>query len=179
MGQHSKLLIIAFGLSAFFWFLTAHSSEYIFEQISLEEGLPSLEVQETFQQSNGFIWFATSRGASRYDGYSFRHFYYSPNSVDHISNNFISKIVEDKTGNIWLATEDGLNRINPDGSIDIFKDSDGLPSSWILTVFIDSKDRLWVGTALGLALYEKSKNQPSDRYVMGVLGSHLSFILNG
>jgi diguanylate cyclase (GGDEF)-like protein len=170
MYQISKLLI--FVLSTLLFSLPANTSEYIFEQFSLDEGLPSLEIQQTFQQSNGFIWFATSRGASRYDGYSFRHFYFSPNSVNHISNNFISKIAEDKTGNIWLATEDGLNRINIDGSIDIFKDSDGLPSSWILTVFIDSKDRLWIGTAQGLALYQKSSkdfNKIGNASYIGVI----------
>jgi ligand-binding sensor domain-containing protein len=159
MDQISRILILVFGLTGFLFSSSANTSEYIFQNISLEEGLPSLGVQQTFQQSNGFIWFATSRGVSRYDGFTFRHFYFSPNSANHISNNFISKIVEDKTGNIWLATEDGLNRINTDGSIDIFKESDGLPSSWILTVFIDSKSRLWIGTSQGLALYQGSNNQ--------------------
>lgn len=159
MYPFSKILIFIFGLSTILLPLFAHTSEYIFKQISLEEGLPSLQIHQTFQQSNGFIWFATSRGASRYDGYSFRHFYFAPNSANHISNNLISKIAEDNTGNIWLATEDGLNRINTDGSIDIFKNSDGLPSSWILTVFIDSKNRIWIGTAQGLALYQESTNQ--------------------
>ncbi len=137
---------------------SANTSDYIFKHLTLEDGLPSLEILQTFQQSNGFIWFSTSRGAIRYDGYSFRHFYFSPSSTDHISNNFVNKIAEDKSGNLWLATEDGLNRINIDGSIDIFKKDDGLPSSWILTLFIDSKNRLWISTGEGLVLY-KPDNQ--------------------
>jgi diguanylate cyclase (GGDEF)-like protein len=134
----------------------ATGSDYLFDHLTLEDGLASQEIVQTFQQSNGFIWFATARGVSRYDGYTFRHFYFSPNSKNHISNNFVTQVLEDKTGNIWLATEDGLNRLNIDGSIDIFKVAEGLPSSWILSIFIDSKDRFWVGTGEGAALYNRA-----------------------
>lgn len=40
----------------------------------IEEGLPSSEVYESYQDPSGYIWFTTDRGIARYDGYNFETF---------------------------------------------------------------------------------------------------------
>lgn len=61
-------------------------------------------------------------------------------------------IAQDRTGFIWIATADGLNRY--DGStFKIFRripsDKTSLSDDFVMKLFLDSKGRLWVGTRDG------------------------------
>jgi len=42
--------------------------------ISVEDGLPSRNVTDAVQDKNGFMWFATANGISRYDGNTFKNY---------------------------------------------------------------------------------------------------------
>lgn len=151
------LLFILFFSSA--WI---HAQEYRFISLNIQSGLPSPNINQTFQQSNGFIWLASDAGVSRYDGKAFEHYKYSPGSPRHISHNFITNIVEDSEGNIWLASEHGLNKILLDGSVVIYlkdpKDANSLDSNWAISLHVNEQNELWVGTGNGLNLYDKIKN---------------------
>ena len=78
-----------------------------------------------------------------------------------LSNNYVSKIIEDDIGFKWIATEGGLNRY--DGfSFKIFKPSttSTLKNENIEVVFKDSRGDLWIGTKSGgLALYDVRKEK--------------------
>ena len=52
----------------------AQSFQPAFRQYTMEDGLPSLEVFQVFQDSKGYIWFATKLGVTRYDGYEMQSF---------------------------------------------------------------------------------------------------------
>ena len=45
--------------------------EPLFENIDITKGLPHNTVQKIFQDSEGYMWFATKDGLCRYDGYNF------------------------------------------------------------------------------------------------------------
>ena len=45
---------------------------YLFENISIPEGLSNSTVQFIFQDSNGFLWISTADGLNRYDGNSIK-----------------------------------------------------------------------------------------------------------
>jgi diguanylate cyclase (GGDEF)-like protein len=136
----------------------AHASNIRFQSLTIADGLPTQSVYETYQQKNGFIWFATDRGAIRYDGKTFRSFFYSPGATNHITNNFVLQILEDHVGNIWIITEYGLNRLNVNGSINHYlhdpQKSNSINSNWIHFIYQDSSNRIWVGTNNGLNLYQ-------------------------
>lgn len=149
----------------------AHASNVRFHSITTADGLPSHSVYQTYQQRNGFIWFATDRGASRYDGKSFRNFFYSPGTSNHITNNFVIQIFEDNLGNIWILTEDGLNKVNQDGGIDYFRHdaskSDSINSNWLHFIYQDLSERIWIGTNEGLNLYDPEANNFS--HIEGII----------
>lgn len=49
---------------------------------------------------------------------------------DHLSSNYIYGIAPDAEGHLWIATENGLNKLSPDtGVIEVFDKQDGLPSN--------------------------------------------------
>lgn len=77
-----------------------------------------------------------------------------------LSQSTIYGLAQDSPGFLWVATQDGLNKY--DGiSFETFYnqpfDSTSIPSGNIMTVFCDTKNRLWVGTMnSGLSLYNRN-----------------------
>ncbi len=65
------------------------------------------------QQDNyGFIWIGGRLGLARYDGYSFRLYRHDKYDRNSIASNTIHDIALDADGNLWLATEVGLDRFD-------------------------------------------------------------------
>ncbi|MGP1833381.1 EAL domain-containing protein [Shewanella frigidimarina] len=135
-------------------FTSATSAEqFQIDRLNIADGLPSTMITSIYQQKNGFLWFATDAGVSRYDGQEFIHFQFSPGSNRHISNNFVTDIIEDTLGNIWFATEDGLNQLTVDDELNIYPTSQqpfAQNTNWIMRLYLDSKQQLWIGTGSGL-----------------------------
>ncbi len=81
------------------------------------------------------------------------------NIEDGLSQSIIMDILQDSKGFIWIATQDGLNRY--DGyEFKVFKndpkDSTSLPHNYIVYLFEDSRQNLWICTnGGGLCLYDK------------------------
>jgi len=72
------------------------------------------------------------------------------NSNNGLPQNSINKIIQDKSGFIWLATYGGLVRF--DGKY--FKtytvnEYPGLQSDRIVSIFLDSKNRIWISNEIG------------------------------
>ncbi len=63
-------------------------------------------------------------------------------------------IVQDRAGFLWVGTENGLFRY--DGSaFTKFGTGDGLPGSFVRSLFVARDGRLWVGTTQGLAVSDR------------------------
>ncbi|MBN4065783.1 SpoIIE family protein phosphatase [Candidatus Amoebophilus asiaticus] len=81
-----------------------------------------------------------------------------------ISNNFITGITEDKNGHIWVATLEGLNKLDRNTNVfHQFKhnpaNTNTISSSSNTCVYSDSKGILWVGThGSGLNKYDPATN---------------------
>jgi signal transduction histidine kinase/ligand-binding sensor domain-containing protein/CheY-like chemotaxis protein len=76
-------------------------------------------------------------------------------SDNQISDNYITAILGDKKGAIWVGTKQGLDKLNPlTGQIIHYRHSDNNPNSLLSNqvgaLLIDSEDTLWVGTSKGL-----------------------------
>ncbi len=92
-------------------FSYAQSYEYIFKQLKLEDGLSQTTIVDILQDQKGYIWFATSNGLNRYDGYKFKVFTNDPFDSLSLSDNGISALFEDSRGNLWVGTNSGyLNK---------------------------------------------------------------------
>lgn len=80
--------------------------------IDKSSGLPSNSVYDIFQDSKGFMWFATGKGLCRYDGTNFKTF-----TADFQTSKSGSCIAEDSFGRIWYANFDGFLYYIEKGSI--------------------------------------------------------------
>jgi signal transduction histidine kinase/ligand-binding sensor domain-containing protein len=84
-----------------------------FTALTSEDGLSSGSVFGIAQDDQGFLWFATGDGLSRYDGYSFRIYRYERGNVNSLSNNSMVAICRGMGNILWLATTGGgVNRFD-------------------------------------------------------------------
>lgn len=70
----------------------------------------------------------------------------------------ITSVTQDSTGFIWISSRDGLYKYDGYGFTGYFSkqdDSTSIPSNHINHLFLDSKNRLWVASALGVCYYNK------------------------
>ena len=65
---------------------------------TVNDGLASSTVYKIIQDRKGYMWFATSHGAQRFDGKNYETF----NTDVGLLDNNILNIFEDSKGRIWL-----------------------------------------------------------------------------
>lgn len=122
--------------------------------ISIPDGLPDVVVFSMQQDSQGYLWFGTQSGVSRYDGYELRNFSSSESDPATLSSNSISSMMLDMNGDLWVATwGGGLNRIDTANlTVErIFTESseDGLSNLYVQKIYEDSRGDIWIGTSGG------------------------------
>ncbi|NQV14782.1 hypothetical protein HQ531_04930, partial [bacterium] len=83
----------------------------------------------------------------------------NPNDSASLSNNQVNDMYEDSKGDIWIATQFGLNlmqrHLNPDStSFVTYTQEDGLPSNIIKSIQEDTRGNLWLGTGFGLSRFD-------------------------
>ena len=79
----------------------------------------------------------------------------TPVITNDISNQRVTSFAEDAQGHIWIGTFRGLNRFNVYEYQQHFCTSDDitLPDNQVQCLYKDSRNRLWVSTVNGMALY--------------------------
>lgn len=78
--------------------LTGMGQEYKYKHYDSRDGLAGSSVMRMLQDKNGFIWFATQKGVSRFDGTHFKNY----SASDGLTGNMILRMFEDSRGRIWL-----------------------------------------------------------------------------
>src|SRR3990172_12543118 len=84
------------------------AQSYNFQNYSVEDGLPFVDVSTIFQDSKGNLWSGGYGGLSKFDGNSFSN--YSPKNG--LLNHAVTCITEDKQGNLWIGTIAGINKFD-------------------------------------------------------------------
>ncbi|MDR0542476.1 MAG: response regulator [Dysgonamonadaceae bacterium] len=87
---------------------------FYFQHFGVESGLPQNTVNCILQDRQGFMWFGTKDGMSRYDGYSFRNFRHIKGDTTTVGNNFIRCFFQGKdSDDIWVGTDEGAYIYHP------------------------------------------------------------------
>ena len=133
------------------------SSNIKFIRYSTKMGLSSNTQRCVTQDKEGFIWIGTGDGLNRFDGYTFKVYRKSTNDTLSLRSNIISCLYTDSNGNLWVGTyRGGLSCYNKDK--DNFTSCTSLTGNDIQTIAEDKYHRLWIGTSLGLYMFEPKKN---------------------
>ncbi|WP_426110960.1 two-component regulator propeller domain-containing protein [Massilia sp. PWRC2] len=130
-----------------------------FEQLSVEHGLAQESILAVAQDRDGFMWFGSQTGLSRFDGYrvtTYRNDITDPTSL---VNNWVRVLHVDGDGKIWIGTDGGLDRFDPDsGKFSHYapprQGNRGNGDRHIHAIADDGKGSLWLATADGLQRFD-------------------------
>ena len=133
-----------------------------FNEITFDKRLTSI-----YKDSKGRIWMGSWRGGL---------YLYNPqtemlinykmtSSPFSLPNNQIDEMLEDETGNFWIASDDGLCRMTdfhddlPEGRFEVYKNDvfidQTLSTNAIKTLYEDREGRLWIGSYFGgISVYD-------------------------
>lgn len=126
--------------------------------------------QKTFsdihEDSKGIMWFALGNdgGLVKYNPETGEMINYlaDEEDVNAISSNTVRAISEDSKGNIWLGTQNGLNKLDVNtGKFKSYTYTDGLSNDYIYGVIVDSDDNIWCSTNYGVSMYD----QDDDKFI--------------
>lgn len=86
-----------------------------YRQYGIRDGLLQSQVMGVLQDSWGYLWLSTHLGISRFDGHTFRNYYYN-DELKGISG--VSQGILQSGENVYVLSLGGLACFNPDGTID-------------------------------------------------------------
>ena len=122
-----------------------------FENFGEKDGLPSHKVHSVLKTSDGRLWLGTNNGlcVRQPDGR-----FHTYGTQDGLSHPAVLGIAEDPgTGDLWLATMQGLSRFSG-GQFSVFTQTNsGLPNNVVYGVAVIG-DTVWTATAAGTGAYD-------------------------
>jgi hypothetical protein len=90
-------------LFLFFIPLLLSGQQHIYKEFGLNEGLPSMQAYNVYQDKNGIVWFATDRGIANYNGYEFKQF----GIKDGLTSSVVLGLFPQANGRVYCSTFDG------------------------------------------------------------------------
>lgn len=122
----------------------------------------------SFMDHEGILWFGSNgRGVYRYDGTSFTHI----TETNGLSNNQVCAITEDRDGNLWFGTANGLCRYDRKTFTTVPIPQSDTTSLWldkvypivnpnqVMSILQDRHGIFWIGTnGAGVLRYDPSQH---------------------
>jgi ligand-binding sensor domain-containing protein len=122
-----------------------------FENFTMKDGMPAHKIHAVYKASDGRLWVGTWNGllVRGADGKFTRY-----GAEDGLSHKMVLAIAEHpRTGDLWIGTMRGLNRVSG-GKIHSFTQTDsGLPNNVVYGVDVVG-DVVWAATAAGAGAYD-------------------------
>ena len=154
LARAATTVVVLFGL------LPAHAQQHAFKPLSTKDGLAQSQVRCMAQDAEGYLWFGTLGGASRYDGHDF---------VNHalqegLPDAHVSAMVLDAKGTFWMASGSTLIRTKGRRLVQEVLPQ-GTSGARILGLVSDAQGRLFVGTdGDGMYMRDAQGTRPLEGY---------------
>ncbi|HEY4788460.1 MAG TPA: two-component regulator propeller domain-containing protein, partial [Bacteroidales bacterium] len=135
----------------------------LFHSDNNKNSISSNRINSVYCDREGYIWVGTANSGldritldkGNIQKLRFTHFRNNPVDLGSLPGNEVNNIIEDHLGNIWVATNQGLGKLNRNtGKFTIFRNTPGdnttISINAALVVHEDKDGYIWVGTAFGL-----------------------------
>src|SRR4051812_8727000 len=74
-----------------------------FDQLNVEHGLAQESILAIAQDGDGFMWFGSQTGLSRFDGYRVTTYRNEVGNPRTLANNWVRVLYVDRTGRLWIG----------------------------------------------------------------------------
>ena len=143
--------------------ISVAGAEYKFRSLNVENGLADCHVNRIFKSKDGYVWFGTDAGLSRYDGFRFKNFYCRVSDELSLNSSQIFDIQEDCNGVLWIQTNEGCCIYNPktesfDRNTKEWMRRHGMRGT-LDKIFIDSQKNFWLAVVGVGCYFYNSKTQ--------------------
>ena len=122
-----------------------------FRGLSVSDGLSDLVVNALYKDSTGYVWIGTSSTLERFDGVRLKH-YAIPVTNEKMKE--VNVITGMQGNEVWMGNNAGLWRVNGN---ELERISPDIIKNRVYSLLYDGKGRMYVGTDVGLFIYEKGK----------------------
>lgn len=139
-----------------------------FKKYDGNNGIPGETIKSIYQDQSELMWLGVEyKGLVSFDGKSFKQYEFNPENKNSISSNIVNTICEDREGNLWIGTINGLNKrkktLNNHLQSEFLRfynedNSGSIPNNCINQIFRNKNADLLIGTGQGLCFLE-SGNQ--------------------
>jgi signal transduction histidine kinase/ligand-binding sensor domain-containing protein len=156
-----------------------HAERLPVKTYTVADGLAHNEINKIVRDSRGFLWFCTTDGLSRFDGYTFTNFG-TEQGLPHAN---VTDLLETRSGEYWVGTYGGIVRFNPKGmpgdrvhydgeasviapmfTVTVPEDQDRRARA--ITVLLEDRNgAIWVGTQKGLSRLERINDRIALRSI--------------
>ncbi len=150
---------------------------------NLQYGESINSVVEEIVDGDEIIWLGSYSGLIRVNltKGSSKRFLHDEQNVQSLNSNQINKIFKDRTGVLWIITEDGVNYFTPKSTsfnylITSVTNSDfliELKKKNITAIHRSNNEKIWIGTENGLYLLDAIKTNPKLEKVAKFEGYHI------
>ncbi len=180
----NKNFLYIYSFLLIFWCDFTFASEDIsFKHYTSNDGLIHNTVNAITQDGEGFMWFGTVNGLSKFDGLNFTNYQYNLNDKFGIPEGEVSQLETDENGNIWLLVSGKIARFDKHTENFITIDSlrtkhDSFPAR-VNSIYSDKNENLWLCTSNGLFKYdfETQLFSQHDYFFKEVLKSSIKAVL--
>lgn len=124
---------------------SAPAPEYVVEKVA---ALPQVTIRAITQIRDGYLWIGTYKGLIRFDGV--RSITFDVANTPALSSDAVCVLYEDRSGDLWIGTDDGGLIRYRQGEFQAFGAEQGLTESEVRTICEDREGKFWVGTGRGL-----------------------------
>lgn len=142
-----------------------------------ENGIYEKTISAIYEDEEGIMWFGLGNdgGLVKYNKETgeVKNYLADDSNRNSLSNNTVRSIAQDSKGNIWIGTQDGLNKLNKaTDEFTTYTYAEGLSNNFIYGVIVDDNDNIWTSTNYGVSMYDQVDDKFIRYYEADGLGSN-------
>jgi len=151
----------------------SEGTDLAFVRVPLDNGSTHATVWQIAKDRLGYLWFSTSDGLKRFDGYRFRDVRPEAGNPYSLSGREVKPLFNDRSGKLWVASDLSVARYDPETETFTHFSSDPLIKGPIHDVYQDREGMIWITTPLGLVRIDPASGKAAreDNLATNVLRS--------
>lgn len=155
MTGKTKLILLAG------WMLTAsaHDGQKDLQALQTKEALPSHQIHQVYEDSEGSIWLATFRGLARSTDGALRVYRSNLYTPELLPSNNVICVQEDLRQRLWIGTENGLCRLDKKTGRMVQMPVDNMQHRRVNELLVTRNGDVYAGMIRGLAHYDEASKK--------------------